>query len=535
MTKQSFIKGTMILLAAGIVNRILGFVPRIALPRVIGAEGVGLYQLGYPFFIVILTIITGGIPLAIAKLVAEAETEGNERKVKAVLRTSLLITVAASVFFTILCIVAAPWITTHVIPDSRVYYTFLSMTPMIIIVGISSVYRGYFQGRHNMIPTAVSGLVETVIRIFAMLGFSYLMLPYGIEFAAAGAMLGVLAGELGGIAVLLGQYNLTIRKLATQAESPGTLREEAVTGQQREGAKKSYAFGLPYLGKLMRISIPVTGGKLVGSFSYLFESIMIARSLAIAGVATGVATAQYGALQGMVIPLLLLPSALTYSLAVSLVPSLSEAAARGDQLTIHKRLHQSLRLALVTGAPCAVLLYVLAEPLCLIMYGSTETAGMLKMMAPFGLFIYFQAPLQATLQALNKPGTALFNTFVGASIKLILIYQLATQPELGITGAVIAICVNVFLVTVLHGGSVMRLLNFRMKMTDFLKVGGGMAGMALTVACVTRQAWTDSLPLQFTAAAVSGVFVYLLFMIWFGLIDRADLQRLLWMGRKIVK
>lgn len=76
MNKQSFIKGTLILLAAGILNRLLGFIPRIALPRIIGPEGVGIYQLGYPFFIVLVTIITGGIPLAIAKMVAEAEGAG---------------------------------------------------------------------------------------------------------------------------------------------------------------------------------------------------------------------------------------------------------------------------------------------------------------------------------------------------------------------------------------------------------------------------------------------------------------------------
>ncbi|KAF6588115.1 oligosaccharide flippase family protein, partial [Paenibacillus sp. EKM208P] len=76
MKKQTFIHGAIILLAAGIINRILGFIPRIALPRIIGPEGVGLYQQGYPFFIVLVTLITGGIPLAVAKLVAEAETAG---------------------------------------------------------------------------------------------------------------------------------------------------------------------------------------------------------------------------------------------------------------------------------------------------------------------------------------------------------------------------------------------------------------------------------------------------------------------------
>src|SRR5690606_3770887 len=124
--------------------------------------------------------------------------------------------------------------------------------------------------------------------------------------------------------------------------------------------------------RLFSIAVPVTASRLVGSTSYLLEAILITQMLAIAGVATAAATAQYGILQGMIIPILFLPGALTYSLSVSLTPSLSEAAARGDMRTIHKRLHQSLRLALVTGAPFAVIMFVLAEPLCYYLYGNAE-------------------------------------------------------------------------------------------------------------------------------------------------------------------
>jgi stage V sporulation protein B len=163
--KQSFMKGTLILLAAGIVNRILGFIPRIALPRVIGAEGVGLYQMGYPFLIVILTIITGGIPLALAKLIAEAEAQGNESRIQKLLWSSLAITGSLGIFFTVISISAASWITQHLFTDARVFYTFLWMSPIIILVSVSSVFRGYFQGRQNMIPTAVSQVCETLMRI----------------------------------------------------------------------------------------------------------------------------------------------------------------------------------------------------------------------------------------------------------------------------------------------------------------------------------------------------------------------------------
>lgn len=511
--KQSFLKGTLILVAAGIVNRILGFVPRITLPRVIGAEGVGLYQLGYPFLIVILTVITGGIPLAVAKLVAEAESEGNEAKTRSVLKSAMALSVALGILFTGFCYIAADWITSYLLTDKRVYYTFLSMSPIILIVSVAAVFRGYFQGRQNMIPTALSQTVETVVRIAAVLVFAYLMLPYGLEYAAAGAMLGVLAGEVAGMAVMLILYWSTRNKYQTYSKA-------AI------GSTHRHQGGIFALRHMIRISIPVTASKLVGSFSYFFESILISQSLAIAGVATAVATAQYGALQGMIIPVLTLPSALTYSLSVSLIPSLSEAAARKDMRTIHKRLHQSLRLALVTGAPFAVIMYVLADPLCYYLYRENEVGAMLRMMAPIALFIYFQAPLQAALQALDKPGTALVNTFTGALVKLVLIYLLATKPGFGILGAVMAININIVTVTVMHWSAVSRYLKFTMQAFDFYKVGAAMVLMGAACYYVMNTLWTEVVLVRFLAAMALGSVIYIICAVWFKLVDRDDLKRI---------
>lgn len=518
--KQSFMRGTLILLIAGIVNRILGFIPRIALPRLIGTEGVGLYQLGYPFLILILTLITGGVPLAVAKLVAEAESSGNESRVRLILRMALAFTTTLSVLFTALSLLAAPWIMRHILTDSRVYLTFVCMTPIILIVGVSSVFRGYFQGRQNMIPTAASQTAETVVRIVTMLLFAYMLLPHGIEYAAAGAMIGATVGELVGLLVVLLFYYSSRKRYAVYTSA-------------RIGSGGTSRGRRALLAEMMRITMPVTASKLVGSTSYLLESIFIAQSLALAGVATAVATAQYGALQGMIIPVLLLPSALTFSLSTSLVPTLSQAAAKGDNRTIHKRLHQSLRLALVTGAPFAVIMYVLAEPLCYFLYHNSEIAVMLKMMAPIALFIYFQAPLQAALQALDRPGTALVNSLVGSLVKLTLIYVLASRPNMGILGAVVAINLNIVTVTLLHYASVSRLLKFAMQATDFFKVGAAMALMGIAAYFVMAGDWPGNSMLRFIAACAIGIVIYLICIAWFKLVDKYDLRKIPWIGKKI--
>lgn len=521
MAKQSFMKGAMILLVAGVVNRLLGFVPRIALPRIIGAEGVGIYQLGYPFLSVMLTIVIGGIPLAVSKWIAEAESLGDTRRVKHIFRAAMTLTLSLALALTALLVLFAPMISTRILPDARVYQTFLCMTPLVLIIGISSVYRAYFQGKQNMIPTAASQVTETVIRIAFQLVLAAMLLPYGLEWAAAGAMLGTVAGEIAGLGVTLYHYYKDRRKQNESSAAPSE-------------SNKPFAnrlANLPVTRRLLRLSIPVTGSRLVGSMSYLLETIFTNRSLAAAGVAVGVATSQYGALQGMIVPLVLLPSALTYSLSVSLIPSLSEAAARGDWALIRKRMHQSLRLSLVTGAPFVVVMTLFAEPLCRLIYNHGDIAPMLRLIAPFGLFIYLQGPFQAALQALDKPGTALMNTFVGAIIKLVLILQLASNPELGIYGAAIAICLNIVIVTGLHGWSVARFVGYRIKALDIIKVAAAMIIMGAFALWLMKGAWLPHEALNLTAATVGGLMLYIVVMVLTGIVDRADMIRLPIIGK----
>jgi len=518
MTKQSFIKGAMILLIAGIVNRILGFIPRIALPRIIGAEGVGIYQLSYPFLIVLLTFITGGIPLAVAKWIAEAQSIGDDRRVKQIFKTAMTLSISIALLLTAIMLFFAPIIIKYVIPDPRVFRSFLMMSPLLIIVAFSAVYRGYFQGKQNMIPSALSQTVETIIRIIFSLLLAYLFLPWGLEWGAAGAMLGVVIGEVAGLGIILISYYRDKRKAVTTSTQ--------ISDQYTPEADTRSA-----LSKLMSLAVPVTGSKLVGSISYLLESIFTARSLAAAGIATGIATAQYGALQGMIIPLILLPTALTYSLAVSLVPSLSEAAAQKNYTTIHLRLHQSMRISLVAGAPFVVIMFLFAEPICALLYAHGEYAPLLQIIAPIGIFIYLQAPLQATLQALGKPGTALMNTFIGAIVKITLIIMLASNPTLGIKGALIAIAVNTALVTILHAFSVQRFVGFKMKYIDFVKVGAAMiiSGAFAQYTLVnmdTQMAW-----LQLLTACIVGMLIYIGLMFVMKIIDKDDLLRIPYIRR----
>ncbi len=449
---SKFLKGTFILIVAGLFTRMLGFINRIIIARVIGEEGIGLYMMAVPTLVLAITITQMGIPIAISKLIAEADATGNQRKVKNILIVSLATTGIVSLIFCPLLFFSAPWLTQTLFTDSRTYLPLITIVPVIPIIAISSVLRGYFQGKQQMKPFAYSQFIEQIVRISLIAFCTQLFLPYGIEYAAAAALLASVIGELASLLYLFVVFkmkkNITVRKKFWTHLTNG---------------KETFH-------ELMHIALPATGSRLVGSFAWFFEPIVVAHSLAIAGITTSIATRQYGALTGYALPVLMLPSFITYSLATSLVPAISEAAANNQPRVIEHLLRQAIRLTLVTGGLSIVILYVFATPLLQFMYGTNTGDIFIKILAPFFLFYYLQGPFQAALHALNLATASLINSLIGAIVKTALIFALATRPELGIKGAALAIIIGIVLVTVLHYATLLKTLSLSIYIMDYIKI-----------------------------------------------------------------
>ncbi|MGY4690453.1 stage V sporulation protein B [Salibacterium sp. K-3] len=509
MRSQTFIKGTIILIAAGLTTRILGFINRIVTAKILGAEGVGLYNMAFPTLLLIITLTQLGLPVAISKLTAEAVPSGDNRKLKRILAVSLSVTGLLSIFFTIFLVWSASFFANHLITDERALYSLLAITPVIPVTAVSAVLRGYFQGRQNMTPTAVSQMIEQVVRIALVAVCTNALLPYGLEFAAAGAMLSVVAGEGASLVYLLWRF---------KHHKPLPLRHRFF---------QSLKGGGTVFKDLMAVALPATGSRLVGSISLFMEPIVIAHSLALAGIGTAAATSQYGELSGFVIPLLLLPTFITHSFSVTLVPAVSEAAAARQYDVIQKRLRQTLRTGLIAGSFCACFLFVFAEPVMDVMYSSPETAYLLQTLAPFSLFLYMQAPLQAVLQGLNLARTAMLNTLTGAVIKMSLLFVFTSQPELGITGAALAIAVNMVLVTMLHFHMVTKAAGFILEGKAFLFIPAA-AGAAVFGTNALLEPWWEPLPrfLQVAAGASASGLIFVILLWSAGFFKRSHWRKI---------
>lgn len=509
---SKFLKGTFILLIAGLVTRVLGFINRIVIARSIGEEGVGLYMMAFPTFILVVTLTQLGLPVAISKNIAEAEAKGNFAEIKKILVVSLATTISLSLIFTPALILLAPILSKTLFTDPRTFYPLIAIAPVVPVIAISSVLRGYFQGRQNMRPSAISQILEQFVRITLIAVMTKAFLPYGIEYAAAAAMVASVIGELASLVYLMTAFKLKKR-----------FRLRKNFFQFVQSGKQTFK-------DLMEIALPTMGSRMIGSVAWFFEPIVVVHSLALAGVITVEATKQYGALTGFAMPLLMLPSFITFSLATSLVPAISEANTQNNKKLIEYRLQQALRFAFLSGGLAVVVLYVLADPLMELMYGSAKGSYFIKLMAPFFLFYYYQGPLQAVLQALNLARAAMINSLIGAIVKTAVIFLLASQASFGINGVALGIIVGFVLVTVLHFATVLKKISFSFYVRDYLKgflVMGGTGWLGYWAFAHTFLNNPLTIRVLFSLLSISTSYIVMIML--FGLIRKEELKRIPWL------
>ena len=201
---KKFLKGTLILTASSMVVKVIGSVNWIILSRILGGEGIGLYQMGFPIYLMAITVSSAGIPVAISIITAEKVAENDFFGAKRVFNVSLrLLFISGLVFSSALWFGAGWLIENHWIRDARAYYSIIALAPAVFFVTFLASFRGYLQGWQIMMPTAASEVVEQLMRVVTMIVFAYMFMPYGLEYAAGGASMGAGVGAFCALLVLI--------------------------------------------------------------------------------------------------------------------------------------------------------------------------------------------------------------------------------------------------------------------------------------------------------------------------------------------
>lgn len=494
---QSFMRGTFVLSVAAFINRILGFISGIFVARVLGAEGIGLLMMAHPLVPLVITITELGLPVAISKLVAEAYARDEREKVRRILHVSLAVTSVLSVALTTVSLLGSEWIASILLTDQRAYYAMLAITPIAPIVAVSAVLKGYFRGKQRMKTIAASDVLEHTVQIACVLAMVHLLMPYGIAYAAAGAMVASVVSEAISLLFLLASY-----KLYGESKVPG----ETWTSHLKQGRRT--------LSELLQIGLPTTGHGIIHSLFAAFQPLLITTSLALAGISTALATKQFGLLAGYVFPLLFMPGFITHSLSTALIPAISEAATNKNGLLIHERMDQALRLGLLIGAPATVILFEWATPLTTLIYDAPEAGLLLKILAPMFFLYYFDAPLHAILLGLGRANASLWNHVVATAFKTLAIFLFGSQ--FGIVGVAYGIGFGIVILMLLNFLSISSLIGFYWDIRPYVNSAICMILMALCGQLIFDYLNDQGLPLLWSvlgSIALSLLFYFIALML----------------------
>ncbi len=436
---KSFVKGAVILGIAGLAIKILGAAFRIPLTNIIGDDGMGYYQTAYPIYVLFLTIATAGIPTAISRMVAERNALDRPYEAHRVFRLSFLLLLAIGATSSSILFFGAEKIT-ELMKEPEAVYAMKAIAPALFFVPLMASYRGYFQGRQNMTPTAVSQVVEQLFRVVIGLGLAIYFLPKGLQYSAAGASFGATAGGIFGFAGILIIYQLNKKSIA--ADLKGADKTSL------ESTKK-------ILWALLMIAIPITIGASIMPIINAIDTAIVKVRLIDIGYESAVARGLYGQLTGMAAPLINFPQVLTQAVAMSLVPVIASSHMRGELEFMRKNIALGLRYALILSIPCAVGMAVLAEPIMLLLYpmqksSAVNAASCLAILAVGIVFLATVQTLTGVLQGVGKQLIPVRNLFMGALVKIIVTYTLTGIPSINVRGAAIGTLAAYFVASVLN-------------------------------------------------------------------------------------
>ena len=434
--KQSFIKGAIIISLGGFISKVLGAVYRIPLTNILGGEGMGIYQMVYPLYCILLTVSASGIPTGIARLISSGKGYGAEKQ-------AFRLYGAVGIIGTMLMfMLSGPLADIQGEPSIALCCKLLS--PSVFFVSVLSVVRGYFQGKGNMYPTALTEIAEQLIKVAAGVALSY-MFRDNLALAVAFTLLAVTISEV----------------ISTAAAAIWYLRHR--------GKQPLYYQPFVPVSGILKFTVPLTLTALAMPLSQLAESIIAVRLLR---EITDEATALYGIFAGCAVTIINLPVSVTYGLAASSVPQISPLAESGNMRAAKKKAYKALLITLAVSVPAAVGLYVFAPLAAELIFGSLTGSQreiliiLIRIMAVNSVTESLVQTSSACLTSLGAPIKSTITQWSTAVLRVALAAILIKFTSLSVYGAAWAANCAYLVATLLNFWYIMRVKNTRGKANE---------------------------------------------------------------------
>ncbi|MCX7843406.1 MAG: stage V sporulation protein B [Clostridia bacterium] len=510
MSRKSFIGGTVILMLAGFVVRILGFVYRIYLANLIGAEGLGLFQLISPVYSLIILTLTSGVSIAVSKMVAEEYAKNHIINLRRITYCALVVVAGAGVIVSGIMFAFMDFIVDVILKDSRTYYSMIFLLPCIPVIAAASAIKGYFYGMQDVVPTAISQIVEQIVRIGLVMAMAGYFLNIGLEYACALAVIGMAFGEISNLLVV---YIIYIRRKGKETDR-----------QNKKGLMPKRRI----VSEIIKISIPVSLNRFINGIMYSVEQLLIPNRLQAGGMDLKGSLEEFGRLTGMAMPLLFFPSVITSALATTLVPAISESISTKSYKTVNYRISRSVQLTFILGFIFTAIFLAYPDEIGNLLYKKQNIGSMLYMLSFTCIFMYVQSTLLGILNGLGMQGISLQNSVIGSAIRIGFVYFYV--PLYGVKGYVWGVIIsssfvcilNLYYVTKTTGMSVdFRNWVFKPGIVGIIMFMTGRYIYSFFTIFIYKEA------LITTAAITGNIAVAIALMVAGGVLDKDELLRLL--------
>ncbi len=415
-----FLKATFILIISGFLTKILGFVIRIIYTRIIGEVGVALYSIATPTYSLLLTISSLAIPTAISKLIAE--NSATHKRSLNILTSSAAIILTINFLLIIIMLISSKFIANNLLQEPRSFYILIAMALTLPFVSISSVFKGYFYGKQNMIPHATSNVIEQIIRLLIIYFVLPKLMQVSVLTAVVGLVLLTILSEISSIIVFL--FFLP-KKINLKKED---LKPNFTTTKS-----------------ILDISLPTVSSRIIGNIGYFFEPIILTNLLLFSGYSNNYILTEYGAYNAYAIALLTMPNFFISAISMSILPEISKYYYQHKLAMVKKRIKQALIFAFIIGIFFSFLIFTFRDTLLFTLYHTTKGSNYIKYLAPIFVLFYLEGVLISSLQALNKAKITMRISLIGVFLKL-LILAIFSLLHIGLYSLLISEIINIIYV-----------------------------------------------------------------------------------------
>lgn len=485
MKNKAFVKGAAILIAFNLIGKLVGAIYRIPLANLLGAEGIGKYQLVFPLYSLLLAISVSGIPIAISKIVAEYNGKGQFGDAKKLLKLAIFYLFIVSLVCFAVVLLCSKFIA-KIQGNPDIYFCYYGIAPAILFVGILSVFRGYFQGNLKMLPTAISGFIEQLGKLVFGLIFSTKLIKFGINYGVLGALIGISISELLSLVFLTIYYFVYAKK---HKMSPVALLGKKAISKQ-----------------LFTTAVPITLGGLASPITNIIDSLLVVNLLIFSGLEANVATSYLGLQSGIVDPLINIPIVIAVSISASLLPNLASENSKGNVDEVKALVEKAFQITLSVALVCSICFVIFGKQILLFLYGKTlsgsEVNIAVKLLFLGGFNLIFLSLVQVStgvLQGINKQNLAVKSLLVGSGIKIVLTITLVSFKSINILGAMMSGGVSYFVVFLINYSAIKRETEAR--------ISNVFLGISVQECLVGLFAFFTNLLVTMSFGSVAGMFV----------------------------